>query len=84
MNHVKLMAPSETFAAVLAPMQLRGQRNIVGMLGSCKTTVVTEYFPTNLLKYVYRHGTHLPFGQIVSMSLDAVKGLQVWFYRPRS
>lgn len=62
---------------VLVPTQLRGQRNIVGMLGLCETTVVTEYFPTKLLHFVFRHGKQVPYGQLVSMSLDALKGLQV-------
>ena len=50
---------------------------MIGMLGLCETTVVTEYFSTKLLQYIFRHGRELPIHQIVSMSLDAVLGLQV-------
>lgn len=61
----------------LVPTQLRHERNIIGMLGVCETTVVTEYFSTKLLHYVWRHGKDLAIEELVDMSIDAAKGLQV-------
>ena len=57
--------------------QLRHERNVIGMLGVCETTVVTEYFSTKLLHYVWRHGKDLAIEELVDMSIDAAKGLQV-------
>ncbi|CAB1098986.1 unnamed protein product [Ectocarpus sp. CCAP 1310/34] len=57
--------------------QLRGNRNIVGMLGVCGTTVAREYFPTNVVIYAFQSRERLSIRAIVSMSLDAARGLQV-------
>lgn len=62
---------------MLVPMQLRGQRHIIGMLGMCETTVVTEYYSVKLLHHIWRHGHDLPMREVVEMSMDAAKGLQV-------
>lgn len=67
---------------VLVPTQLRDERNVIGMLGVCETTVVTEYFSTKLLHYVWRHGKDLENRELVSMSIDAAKGLQVGVSSP--
>ncbi len=68
--------------------QLRGHDNIVGMLGLCGTTVVTEYVPISFKTAAFRHGKELPRGKelsrgkvlplerVVSLALDAAKGLQ--------
>lgn len=48
------------------------------MLGVCGTTVVTEYFPTNVAYYAFRNSERLSIRAVVSMSLDAARGLQVW------
>lgn len=58
-------------------MQLREEKNVIGMLGVCETTVVTEYFNTKLLHYVWRHGKDMEIRELVAMSIDAAKGLQV-------
>lgn len=47
------------------------------MLGVCGTAVVTEYYSTDFLEVVYRHGEGLPIRTVVSMALDAARGLQV-------
>lgn len=59
-------------------MQLRGNRNVVAMLGVCGTTVVTEYYPTSVVYHAFGHREPLPIHVVVSMSLDAARGLQVW------
>lgn len=56
---------------------MRGHPNIVGMLGICGTTVVTEYYSTNFHESLFRDKRPLPIRQIVSMALDAARGLQV-------
>ncbi|CAM9401003.1 unnamed protein product [Ectocarpus fasciculatus] len=61
---------------VLTLDALRGNRNIVGMLGVCGTTVVTEYFPTSIVYYAFGQKEPLPIRVVVSMSLDAARGLQ--------
>ncbi|CBJ32471.1 similar to TAK1 (TGF-beta-activated kinase) [Ectocarpus siliculosus] len=61
---------------VLTLDALRGNRNIVGMLGVCGTTVVTEYFPTNVVYYAFQSRERLSIHAVVSMSLDAARGLQ--------
>lgn len=61
--------------------QMKGHPNIVGMLGVCGTAVVTEYYSTNFLGVLFRNKRSLPIRQIVSMALDAARGLQVGFYR---
>eukprot|EP00752_Nemacystus_decipiens_P013824 g12273.t1 len=55
---------------------LRQERNVIGMLGVCQTTVVTEYYSTKLLHYVWRHGKNLAIEELVDMSIDAAQGLQ--------
>ncbi|CAM9560306.1 unnamed protein product, partial [Ectocarpus sp. 12 AP-2014] len=55
---------------------LRGQPHIVGMLGFCQTTVVTEYHSDNFLSTIFGlpHGRSL--GRVVSLALDVARGLQ--------
>eukprot|EP00752_Nemacystus_decipiens_P018202 g16331.t1 len=55
---------------------LRQERNVIGMVGVCKSTVVTEYYSGSLLHYVWRHGQKLAVEKLVDMSIDAAKGLQ--------
>ncbi|CAN0242297.1 unnamed protein product [Ectocarpus sp. 12 AP-2014] len=61
---------------VLTLDALRGNRNIVGMLGVCGTTVVTEYFPTNVGYYAFQNREGLSIRAVLSMALDATRGLQ--------
>ncbi|CAM9157974.1 unnamed protein product, partial [Ectocarpus fasciculatus] len=56
---------------------MRGHQNIVPMLGLCDTIVVTEYHTTSLLRAIFRGRMELPDLAIVSMALDAARGLQV-------
>lgn len=46
------------------------------MLGSCNTTVVTEAYPTNLEQVVRASSEALPIRRMLSISLDAARGLQ--------
>ncbi|CAN0318902.1 unnamed protein product [Ectocarpus sp. 6 AP-2014] len=55
---------------------MRGHRNIVGMLGLCDTMVVTEYYTTSFLRAIFRGRMELPDLAVVSMALDAARGLQ--------
>ncbi|CAN0149692.1 unnamed protein product, partial [Ectocarpus sp. 12 AP-2014] len=55
---------------------MRGHRNIVGMLGLCDTMVVTEYYTTSFLRAIFRGKMELPDLAVVSMALDAARGLQ--------
>ncbi|CAM9248915.1 unnamed protein product, partial [Ectocarpus sp. 6 AP-2014] len=61
---------------VLTLDALRGQPHIVGMLGFCQTTVVTEYHSDNFLSTIFGlpHGRSL--GRVVSLALDVARGLQ--------
>lgn len=56
--------------------KLAGHRNVANMLGYCNTTIVTEYHDS-FLGIMFREGQPLPIAQIVSMALDAARGLQV-------
>lgn len=47
------------------------------MLGLCDTMVVTEYFTTSFLRAIFRGRMELPDLAVVSMALDAARGLQV-------
>ncbi|CAM9461262.1 unnamed protein product, partial [Hapterophycus canaliculatus] len=55
---------------------MRGNRNIVGMLGTCLTTLVTEYYASTFLGVIFRERQPMPIRQVVSMALDAARGLQ--------
>ncbi|CAM9920393.1 unnamed protein product [Ectocarpus sp. 6 AP-2014] len=55
---------------------VRGNPHIVQTLGICNTTVVTEAFPLTLSSAMRKRTTALPIGEAVTMSLDAVRGLQ--------
>ncbi|CAM9931054.1 unnamed protein product, partial [Hapterophycus canaliculatus] len=46
------------------------------MLGLCDTTVVTEYYSTSFQGLIFRDKRPLPIRQVVSMALDAARGLQ--------
>lgn len=59
--------------------QLAGQSNIVGMLGFCHTTIVTEYHDS-FLQVMFREGRQLPIANVLSMALDAARGVQVSVY----
>ena len=59
-----------------AERQLAGHPNIVQMLGFCDETIVTEYFG-NFHDIVFREGRELPIVEVVSMALDAARGMQV-------
>ncbi|CAM9848362.1 unnamed protein product [Scytosiphon promiscuus] len=61
---------------VLTLDALRGHPNIVGLLGVCDTTVVTEYYPNNIGKIAFRHGAALPIREVLTAALDAARGLQ--------
>ncbi|CAN0220068.1 unnamed protein product [Scytosiphon promiscuus] len=56
---------------------MRGHPNIVGMLGVCDTTVVTEYYSASFQGVLFRNKQPLPIRRVVSMALDAARGLQV-------
>ncbi|CAN0150732.1 unnamed protein product [Ectocarpus sp. 4 AP-2014] len=51
---------------------LRGHPNVVGMLGFCNTTVVTEYHPDNFLHTIFRKKEKISLGRVVSLALDAL------------
>ncbi|CAM9516460.1 unnamed protein product [Ectocarpus sp. 12 AP-2014] len=55
---------------------VRGNPNIVQTLGICNTTVVTEAYMLDIQSAVRKRTTALPIGEAVTMSLDAVRGLQ--------
>lgn len=55
---------------------MRGNPNIVQMLGMCNTTVVTEAFPMDIQNAMKKRAGDLPVLDAVVMSLDAAKGLQ--------
>lgn len=72
-----LSIAASTPRCILLFVQMRGHPNVVGMLGVCDTAVVTEYYSTNFLGILFRNKRPLPIGQIISMALDAARGLQV-------
>ncbi|CBJ30240.1 serine/threonine protein kinase [Ectocarpus siliculosus] len=55
---------------------LRGHPNVVGMLGFCNTTVVTEYHPDNFLHTIFRKKEKLSLRRVVSLALDVAQGMQ--------
>ncbi|CBJ26951.1 similar to TAK1 (TGF-beta-activated kinase) [Ectocarpus siliculosus] len=55
---------------------VRGNPHIVQTLGICNTTVVTEAYMLDIQSAVRKRMTALPIGEAVTMSLDAVRGLQ--------
>ncbi|CAM9653793.1 unnamed protein product, partial [Ectocarpus fasciculatus] len=55
---------------------VRGNPYIVQTLGICNTMVVTEAFTLTLSSAMRQRTTALPIGEAVTMSLDAVRGLQ--------
>ncbi|CAM9722239.1 unnamed protein product [Ectocarpus fasciculatus] len=64
---------------VLTLDALRGQPYIVGMLGLCQTTVVTEYHSDNFLSTIYGRPHKRSLHRVVSLALDVAKGLQAGF-----
>lgn len=57
--------------------QVRGHPNIAGMLGICGTTVVSGFYPTPLTGVMWAPRPEpLPAAKVVSMALDAARGLQ--------
>lgn len=57
-------------------MQVRGHPNIVGLLGSCGTTHLSEYLPTSLDELVLASDELLPIERVVQIARDAARGLQ--------
>ncbi|CAB1104278.1 unnamed protein product [Ectocarpus sp. CCAP 1310/34] len=55
---------------------LRGHPNVVGMVGFCNTTVVTEYHPYNFLHAIFRKTEELSLRRVVSLALDVAQGMQ--------
>lgn len=56
---------------------VRGHPNIAGMLGICGTTVVSGFYPTPLTGVMWAPRPEpLPAAKVVSMALDAARGLQ--------
>lgn len=56
--------------------QVTGHPNIVGMLGICNTTLVTEFYSTSLAQAMWNNRDTYTIDKVVSMALDAAKGLQ--------
>lgn len=56
--------------------QLAGHRNIVGMVGICGTTIVTKYYDA-FTKTAHQRYRQPPIAEVLSMALDAARGLQV-------
>ncbi|CAM9799268.1 unnamed protein product [Ectocarpus fasciculatus] len=62
---------------------VRGHPNIVDMLGLCESSSVSEYFPGRLDDLVLKDGAEpLPIALVVSMALDAARGLQALHEAP--
>lgn len=60
-----------------APLEkVRGNPNLVQMLGLCNTTVVTEAFMMDIQSAMKKRAGTLPVRSAVSMSLDGARGLQ--------
>ncbi|CAM9874359.1 unnamed protein product, partial [Ectocarpus fasciculatus] len=49
---------------------LRGHPNVVGVLGLCNTTVVTEYHPNSLLHTIFGKAENRSLRRVVSLALD--------------
>eukprot|EP00903_Cladosiphon_okamuranus_P005886 g5821.t1 len=62
---------------------IKGHPNMVGMLGTCGASSVSEYYPTHLDDLVLAPGAKpLPISMVVSMALDAARGLQALHEAP--
>lgn len=58
-------------------IQVKGHPNIVGLLGLCGSTSVSEYFSVRLDDLLLGPGAeHIPISKILSMAVDAARGLQ--------
>ena len=55
---------------------MTGHPNIVGMLGICNTTLVTEFYSTSLVQVMWNNRETFTIDKVVPMALDAAKGLQ--------
>ncbi|CAN0391089.1 unnamed protein product, partial [Laminaria digitata] len=55
---------------------VRGHPNIVGLLGSCGTTHLSEYLPFSLDELVLSSQELLPIERVVRIARDAARGLQ--------
>lgn len=55
---------------------MRGNPNVVQMLGVCNTTVVTEAFTTDIQSAMKKRTEIVPLRSAVTISLDAARGLQ--------
>ena len=55
---------------------MRGHPNIVGMLGICNSTLVTEYYPIHFDQVILRQQKKFSIDEMVAMALDAARGLQ--------
>lgn len=65
------------------PVQVQGHPNIVGLLGECGSTSVSPYFPNRLDDIVLKPGAErLPISRILTLSLDAARGLQALHEAP--
>ncbi|CAB1119436.1 unnamed protein product [Ectocarpus sp. CCAP 1310/34] len=63
--------------------EVRGHPNIVDMLGLCESSSVSEFFPSRLDDLVLKDGAKpLPIALVVSMALDAARGLQALHEAP--
>lgn len=49
---------------------------MVGMLGVCNSTLVTEYYSIHFDQVILRQQMKFPIDKMVSMALDAARGLQ--------
>lgn len=56
--------------------QVRGHPNIVGLLGICGHTSVSEYYALHLDDLVLGATERIPISKVVPMALDAARGLQ--------
>ncbi|CAM9415572.1 unnamed protein product [Ectocarpus sp. 12 AP-2014] len=63
--------------------EVRGHPNIVHMLGLCESSSVSEFLPGRLDDLVLKDGAKpLPIALVVSMALDAARGLQALHEAP--
>lgn len=62
--------------------KVRGQPNIVGLLGVCDTTLVTEYYELNFQRVVLRREEPLPIRKVVSMAADIARGMRALHEAP--
>lgn len=65
------------------PAQVKGHSNIVGLLGMCGSTSVSQFFPERLDDLVLKPGAdRLPIARVILMALDAARGLQALHEAP--